>query len=196
MRAITSEIWSDSATDWLMASPSSFISFFSSSSTLPPETSVYLERVGAEFWLLEYAFNPNVCAKREQTRGPARFQPPGPRRAAGRRAKDRPEPLGPRPLSWRQCHRRQRGTRVPCPLARSHGLPVHRAGRDWRRRNGARIPSLRGRHHHPRQGLPGRRVHLGVSLFRSEFLLALAEKGQEKLVSDQQIGRASCRERV
>src|ERR1022692_3496049 len=183
MRAITSAIWSDSATDWLMASPSSFISFLSSSSTLPPETSVYLERVGANFWLLEYAFNPNVCAKREQTRGPARFQPPGPRRAAGRRAKDRPEPLGPRPLSWRQCHRRQRETRVPCPLARSHGLPVHRAGRDWRRGNGARIPSLRGRHHHPWQSHPGSRVHAGVSLFRRQLLLARTAQDQAWLAA-------------
>src|ERR1019366_2005108 len=125
MRAITLEISSDSATDWLMASPSSFISFLSSSSTLPPETSVYFERVGAEFWLLEYAFNPNVRTRREQIRALARFYPAGPCRVAGRGAQDRPEPLGPCPLSWRQRHRRQRGTRRPCPVAGSHRLPVY-----------------------------------------------------------------------
>src|SRR5450755_2198065 len=99
MRAITSEIWSDSATDWLMASPSSFISFFSSSSTMPPETSVYCERVGAEFWLLEYAFSANDGTKRAQTRDIAKFWPAKPRRVAGGRTQDGREPLGSRLVS-------------------------------------------------------------------------------------------------
>src|SRR5664279_5003545 len=99
MRAITSEIWSDSATDWLMASPNSFLSSFSSSSTMPPETSVYCERVGAEFWLLEYAFNPNDGTKREQTRDLATFWPAKPRRVAGGRTQVGREPLGSGPLS-------------------------------------------------------------------------------------------------
>src|SRR5664279_1870357 len=137
MRAITSEIWSDSATEWLMASPNSFISFFSSSSTMPPETSVYCERVGAEFWLLEYAFSANDGTKREQTRDSTKFWPAKPCCPAGRRTQVGREPLGARLLSGRQCDHRQRGTRVPCALAGSDRLPVPGAGGDWRGRDSA-----------------------------------------------------------